>query len=81
MSSTVRIPTHLYQNLREIILSLESNHYSAAPTLQDMVSVAIERLIRDWDKPEEQNELLQELLEHRQIARSRMGRKTSPNSE
>lgn len=80
MPSTVRVPTDLYQTLREIRISLESQHSSAAPTVQDMVSVAIERFIGDWQNPEEQSQLLEELLEHRQSARSRMGRKSRDSS-
>jgi hypothetical protein len=72
---TVRVPTDIYQTLREIRLSLESQHYSDAPTIQDMVSVALRRLILDWDDSDKQPQLLDELLEHRRAARSRMGRR------
>lgn len=75
LSSTVRVPANLYETLREIRLSLESQYQSAAPTVQDMVSVALRRFIKDWENPDEQNQLLDELLEHRKIARSNMGKR------
>lgn len=75
LPSTIRVPDELYENLREIRLSLESRHQSAAPTIQDLVSVSLKRLIRSWESPDERNSLLQELLEHREDARLRMGKK------
>ncbi|MDY6785797.1 MAG: hypothetical protein SW833_25140, partial [Cyanobacteriota bacterium] len=75
MPSTVRVPAELYQKLREIRLSLESEHYSAAPSVQDIVSVAIERFIVDWENSDEKLRLIEELLERRQAARSRMGKR------
>lgn len=80
LSSTVRVPENLYQALQEIRASLEAEHYSAAPSLQDMVSVALQRLIDDWHDANIQPELLEALLEHRKEARSRMGNRTSHNS-
>jgi hypothetical protein len=74
VSANVRISDELYEALREIRLSLESRHQSSAPTIQDMVSVAVKRLITTWQVPEDQAELLAELLENRHDARSRMGR-------
>lgn len=73
MSSTVRVPADLYEALRQIKVELESQHQSAAPSVQDMVTVALRRFIDDWNNSEEQNQLLNELLEHRKIARSNMG--------
>jgi len=81
LSSNVRIPVELYQALQKIRLSLESQYFTAAPTVQDMISVAIQRFIRDWNNPEQQSQLFEELLEHRKTARSRMGKKTSKNTE
>lgn len=75
MSSTVRVPAELYQKLREIRLLLESEHYSAAPSVQDLVSLAIERFIADWEKADEKSKLNEELLDRRQAARSRMGKR------
>ena len=75
MSSTVRVPRELYETLREIRLSLESQYHSAAPTVQDMISVALKRFINDWENPDKQSQLLGELLEHRRVARSNMGKK------
>lgn len=80
MPSTVRVPDDIYQNLREIKLSLESQCYAAAPTVQDMVSVALKKFIDDWNQPEKQNQLLEELLEHRKAARSRMGKRKNNSS-
>jgi hypothetical protein len=76
----VRVSADLYQRLREIRLSLESQYSSAAPTVQDLVSIAIERSIRDWNNPEQQSQLLAELLEHRKNARSRMGQRNRDSS-
>ncbi len=75
MSSTVRVPDELYTALRQIRLSLESEHQSAAPTVQDMISVALKRFITDWENNDKQNQLLDELLEHRRVARSNMGKR------
>ena len=80
MSSTVRIPPEIYQNLREIKISLDSEYYSAAPSVQDLVTVAIKRLITDWQNTQKQPQLLEELLEHRQKARSRMGKRNKDSS-
>lgn len=73
-ASTVRVPTELYQKIRKIKLSLEHDHYSAAPSLQDFITVAIQRLVRDWETREQQEVIIQELLRNRQLARSRMGK-------
>ena len=80
MSSTVRVPPEIYQNLREIKISLDSEYYSAAPTVQDLVTIAIKRLITDWQNTEKQTQLLEELLEHRTKARSRMGKRAKDSS-
>lgn len=75
MSSTVRVPRELYETLRDLRLPLESQYQSAAPTVQDMVSVALKRFINDWENPDERSQLLSELLQQRKIARSNMGKK------
>jgi hypothetical protein len=80
LSSTVRIPDDLYENLREIRLSLERQYQSAAPTVQDLVSVALQRFMGDWNSSEEQSQILDELLEHRRLARSKMGKRQSDSS-
>lgn len=80
MSSTVRVPKELYESLREIKVLLESEYQSAAPSMQDLVSLALKRLISDWDNLEEREELLEDLLEHRRVARSKMGNKKSEKS-
>lgn len=73
LPSTVRVPDDLYEILREIRLSLETQYHSAAPTTQDMVNVALKQFIKDWGNPDKQSELLSELLEHRKLSRKRMG--------
>ena len=81
MPSTVRVPDDIYQNLREIKVSLESERYEAAPTVQDLISVALKRFLDDWNEPEKHDQLLEELLEHRKAARSRMGKRKSDRTE
>ncbi|MEA5511949.1 hypothetical protein VB715_19435 [Crocosphaera sp. UHCC 0190] len=49
--------------------------------MQDLVSVAVRRFIRDWHNPDEQTKLLDELLRNRQDSRSRMGKRTGDSSE
>ena len=80
MPSTVRVPVDLYEDLRQIRLSLESQYHGAAPTMQDLVSVAMRRFTLDWKNPDIKSELLTELLESRKVARSRMGNKQEETS-
>ncbi len=76
-----RIPDEIYGELYRIKHSFEQSlaphQISDAPSLQDMVNVALKRLIRDWQNPELQNSLNDELLEQRRVARSNMGRRKS----
>jgi len=74
LPSTVRVPVELYEDLRQIRLSLESQYHGAAPTIQDLVSVALRRFILDWENLENQQQLVEELLLNRREARSRMGK-------
>ena len=67
--------------LRQFKITLEAQHQSAAPTMQDLVTVALERFIEDWNTSDSKEELLNELLEHRQKARSRMGKKKTKSAE
>jgi len=76
-SSTVRVPGDLYKSLREIKVSLESQHLSAAPSIQDLVVVALSRFIQDWNNPSEQEKMTGVLLANRKEARSRMGKKNT----
>lgn len=76
MPSTVRVPDDLYETLREIRLPLEQQYQSAAPTIQDMVNVALKRFVKDWEEPDNQAELLSELLEQRKVSRTKMGRRS-----
>jgi len=80
LPSTVRVPVDLYESLRQIRLSLESQYHSDAPTIQDLVSVAMRRFMLDWKNPDIKSELLTELLESRKVARSRMGNKQEETS-
>lgn len=74
------MPDDLYGTLREIRLPLEKQHQSAAPSMQDIVNVALKQFIKDWENPDRQPELLSELLEHRKLSRKRMGgRRNQPD--
>jgi hypothetical protein len=75
LSQQVRLPDELYTQLQQIKHSLDPDHFSDTPSIQDMVTVGVKRLVDDWNNPDKQGLLLAELLEHRKIARSRMGRK------
>jgi len=80
LPSTVRVPDDIYKTLRQIKIELESQHQSAAPTMQDLVSVALEQFLKDWNDSNTNEELLLVLLEHRKAARSRMGKKKNDSS-
>ncbi|BAZ19262.1 hypothetical protein NIES4073_01320 (plasmid) [Kalymmatonema gypsitolerans NIES-4073] len=79
-----RIPDEIYAQLYTIRHSCEQmlapNRTSDAPSLQDIVNVALKRLISDWQDDEKQNLLRNELLEQRRAARSNMGRRKSEDS-
>jgi hypothetical protein len=74
-----RIPEEIYSELYTIKHSFEQllapRQISDSPSVQDIVNVALKRLIRDWQDPEKQKMLHEELLEQRRVARSNMGRK------
>ncbi|MBR8834356.1 MAG: hypothetical protein DSM106950_10055 [Stigonema ocellatum SAG 48.90 = DSM 106950] len=84
MPYQARIPNEIYADLHRIKHSFEQSlaphQISDAPSLQDMVNVALKRLIRDWQDPEQQNLLRDELLEQRRVARSNMGRRKNEES-
>ncbi|MBE9003869.1 hypothetical protein IQ259_02195 [Fortiea sp. LEGE XX443] len=84
MPHQARIPDEIYAQLYTIRHSCEQmlapNRTSDAPSLQDIVNVALKRLIKDWQDENKQNLLQQELLEQRRTARSNMGRKKSEDS-
>jgi hypothetical protein len=69
-----RIPDDLHNQLQIIRAELLREFGSEAPALQDMVNVAIARLIESW-QTEERQEVLTTLLDSREKARSRMGRR------
>jgi len=80
LSRNIRLPDELYNKLYQIKVSLQDQYQSDAPSLQDLVSVAIEKLCDEWEDPNLQAELLEELLESRREARSRMGKRKSDSS-
>jgi hypothetical protein len=73
MAST-RIPDDIHQQLQVIRAELLSELGSEAPSLQDMVNIAIARFIESWQTVE-RKEILNALLESREKARSRMGQR------
>ncbi len=80
MSLTVRITPEVEKSLRKIKASLDGEYQRAAPSVQDFVTVGLQRLIRDWENPQMQPQLLEELLEHRKKARSKMGNRKKNNN-
>lgn len=79
-----RIPDEIYAELYKIKQSfdqsLTSSQSSEAPSYQDILNVALTRLISDWQDPQKQKLLRDELLEQRRVARSNMGRKKADGS-
>lgn len=74
MTHIIRIPPEIYRKLQKIKFSLDPDYLKASPSLQDMVTVALTRFIEDYEHPDSYKQVLNELLEQREIARSRMGR-------
>ena len=68
----MRVPSEIYEDLRGISHSLGQTHQSGAPSIQDIVKVALTRFLMDWES-EKRDELLEQLLESRQRSRERMG--------
>jgi len=81
LAATARIPEDIYKALRAIRISLEGEYYSAAPSMQDLVNIALLRLLEDWQDEEEQKKILEALLQYRSIARSRMGKRSSVDDD
>lgn len=85
MPHQTRLPDELHRQLQQFRLSLELQHGKATPSLQDMITVAVQHLVRDWRlnnlNESQRTQLLAELLDSRETARSRMGRqnKTQKN--
>ncbi|MEA5536674.1 hypothetical protein [Crocosphaera sp. XPORK-15E] len=77
MPQPVRVPDEIYQSLQEIKFILDPEYRKASPSIQDLVTVALTRMIEDWEHPISREELLKELLEQRDKARSKMGKPTS----
>lgn len=79
MSQQVRIPDEIYTALQSVKFSLDPKYLKAAPSIQDIVTVALKRLIEDWENLDDREQLIEELLEQRENARSRMGRASNSN--
>lgn len=77
MATTARIPEDIYKALQKIRISLEGEYYSAAPSMQDLVNIALLRFLEDWQDSEKQEKILEVLLECRTRARSKMGKRSS----
>lgn len=84
MSHHARIPDKIYADLYAIKHSFEQQlspyQISDAPSVQDIVNVALKRLIKDWQDPQKQHLLYEELLEQRRLARSNMGKRRTNHS-
>ena len=76
MSSNIRVPEEIYLALRQMRIELESEYHAAAPSFQDFARVAMTQLIEDWKDPKLKEKFLNQLLERRQKARSRMGNRS-----
>jgi hypothetical protein len=62
------------EGLHELKISLEQKYGKEAPTMQDIVNVALTRLILAWEDPKQREQLITELLGSRAMSRSRMGK-------
>lgn len=74
LATPSRIPDNLHEALRQIRAQLELEHGIAAPSVQDMITVALRRLLSEWEDPVQQQLILLELLSCRREARGRMGK-------
>lgn len=74
VSPTIRVPEELYEALRQVKLALENEYKSAAPSMQDIATVALRHFIDDWKDLDKHEQLLVELLENRTKARTNMGK-------
>jgi hypothetical protein len=74
VSPTIRVPEELYEALRQVKLALENEYKSAAPSMQDIATVALRQFINDWKDLDKHEQLLAELLENRTKARTNMGK-------
>jgi len=74
LASTIRVPTEIYEALRKIRVSLERKYQSAAPAMQDLVTVALQNFMNDWKDTDKREQLLDQLLENRKMARANMGK-------
>jgi hypothetical protein len=79
-----RIPDEIYADLYAIKHSFEQMlspyQISDVPSVQDIVNVALKRLIKDWQDSDKHNLLFNQLLEQRKVARSNMGKRGTENA-
>lgn len=73
MPSIIRVPDDIYQTIRQIRITLEGKYESNTPSFQDFANVALERLLSEWENPRKREQILDELLNRRSLARARMG--------
>ena len=75
LPSNIRVPSELYEKLREISISLAAEYQSSAPSIQDVVNVALKRFLHEWEAESDldRKEIVAELLESRRQSRSKMG--------
>ena len=72
--SKVRLPENLNLSLRNIQQKLKAEYGKDAPSIQDISIVALKRFLQDFTG-EEETKIINQLLESRKQARSKMGNK------
>jgi len=80
LPSNIRVPSELYEKLREISISLAGEYQSAAPAIQDVATVALKHFLHEWDASDDvvRRAIVTELLESRRLSRSKMGPSSKP---
>jgi hypothetical protein len=75
LPSNIRVPSELYEKLREISISLAGEYQSSAPSIQDIANVALKRFLHEWEAESNsaREAIVAELLESRRLSRSKMG--------
>jgi hypothetical protein len=75
LPSNIRIPSELYEKLRDISISLAGEYQSSAPSIQDVANVALKRFLHEWEAEGDlaRKAIVAELLESRRLSRSKMG--------
>lgn len=72
--ANIRVPDDLYDKLQAIKGDLLLEFGSEAPVVQDMITVAVSRLVEDWGTGSNK-QLQSELLKSREQSRAKMGRR------